>query len=146
MTSTEFKIKHSELIEQFQWIEFNFKKIIIGLNGEGIISGLDALNKDAWGRLMDRVYEAEQKAGTRFFSNSLYDELDDLREERNYWCHQCYLDVRFKRDGTVRSSKIVQKLDEDYRKATELQDRTQEIFDKVLRKLLKKETPWVDRG
>ncbi len=75
MTLGEFRDCHSELIEQFQWIEFNFKRIITNLTGKNILAGLEELKNESWGPLSIKVKQAESEYGITFIPDDVYDEL-----------------------------------------------------------------------
>ena len=140
MTLGEFRDCHSELIEQFQWIEFNFKRIITNLTGKNILAGLEELKNESWGPLSIKVKQAESKYGITFIPDDVYDELNRMREERNYWCHQCYIDMRTQTVGDkilVKPLEFVLRLYNTLRDATELQERMTEIYFSVCREILK---------
>jgi len=51
-----------------------------------------------------------------YFTEDEYKLLDEIRERRNYWCHQCYLDfvyIQNEYDRQNRLSKLIRQLENE---------------------------------
>ncbi len=93
MTETEFRVKHSELIEYYQLIEMRLKGICAALlaDGEkGWIERLGDYEADPFGLLLRRIKELQEQKQVTLFTQEDYAMLDDMRKTRNYWVHQCF--------------------------------------------------------
>lgn len=145
MTQEEFRSLHSQIIEKYQWIEFNFKRILSLLMNKDLGIGLYELDGVAWGHLVASIRTAEHEKETAFISDAFYAEFDAARKERNYWCHQCYLDIGYDEDANkalrVKPRELVDRLLNDSRSARELQEQIQGIYYDVLHDYLKREQP-----
>ena len=95
MNFQEFKILHSETIGYFQLIEGDLKWIY-SLMQHGDM-GDDEVRLDQWslGFVIKELKELDYSAGTPFISKDDYNFLNQMREKRNYWCHQAYIDFMY---------------------------------------------------
>ena len=92
MTRDQFKILHSEIMMFFQCIEFDLKRIYAGMSSEEFDDEMDMLETSSLGKTLAKLKKLDYSDGKPWLSESEYTQLDQLRELRNYWCHQCYLD------------------------------------------------------
>ncbi len=76
MTREEFQIMHSEIIEQFQWIEFNLKRIYSKMSHKPFTESLANLEKDNWWKLVSMLCKMENDKGTSIISEYNYKELE----------------------------------------------------------------------
>ena len=63
--------------------------------------------------------------------------LEQIREIRNYWCHQCYLDYVYISDDYKREmafQKIAKRLSEDENRTWDLHEHLEQLRFKMLRK------------
>lgn len=98
MTLDEFRIAHSEIIALYQGLEFNLKRICSILSDKGFITSMDDLERDSMGSVIRELIKLTKGNDTLRLSDESYDLLNRFRERRNYWCHQCYLDICVKKD------------------------------------------------
>lgn len=93
MTESEFRIKHSELIEYYQYIEMRLKFIcaaFLANNEKGWLERLDDIDSDPYGTLLHNIKELQEKRKIEVLSPDDFIALDEIREKRNYWVHQCF--------------------------------------------------------
>ncbi|MDO5558299.1 MAG: hypothetical protein Q4F95_01740 [Oscillospiraceae bacterium] len=132
MTLEQYRIKHSQIIECFQWIEFNLKRIYAKLSGKSLLKTISVLDKENLGSLIVLVKQTELQNNTCYLSDEDYELLDQIREMRNYWCHQCYLDVLFRKDEkknlVVRNQDFANKLTLELYKVEELHYKFQDVY------------------
>ena len=63
--------------------------------------------------------------------------LDEIREIRNYWCHQCYLDFHYYSDPEEHYeaySKVAERLHYDENRVFELQQRLEKLRKREVQK------------
>ena len=89
MTLEEYRIKHSMLIEQYQWIEFNLEGLFAAIADEPFCEALREIEKDSIGGVVREIKKVEKQKNISVFSVGEYQELDQLRERRNFWSHVC---------------------------------------------------------
>ena len=92
MTRDDFKILHSELIMYCQCIEFDLKRIYSGMSTGDFDDNMDMLETSNFGRTLMELKRLDYSDGNPDLSESDYELLNQIREIRNYWCHQCYID------------------------------------------------------
>jgi hypothetical protein len=108
MTETEFRFKHSQLIEYYQYVEMRLRFICAALLADEErtwFERLDDYGADPMGKLIWKLDEIQKSTGSEFLSEEDTAELNELRANRNYWCHQAFsgeLHVTFKRDAVKR--------------------------------------------
>lgn len=99
MTLDEFRIAHSNIIALYQGLEFNLKRICSILSDKGFIASMDDLERDSMGSVIRELVKLTKDNDTLRLSDTAYEVLNKFREKRNYWCHQCYLDICVKKDA-----------------------------------------------
>lgn len=93
MTENEFRIKHSSLIEYYQYIEMRLKAICAGCLADeekDWFSRYEDYQSDTWGSLTIKIKDIQKRIQIEYLSNNDFLELDKMRQERNYWAHQCF--------------------------------------------------------
>ena len=124
MTLEEYRIRHSTLIEQYQWIEFDLEGLYAAISDEPFCEALREIEKDSIGGVVREIKKIEKEKNIVIFSEDEYQELDMLRERRNFWSHACYTEAYDKITGVPRNAQM---LSADLRRA--------ETFLKQLRKI-----------
>lgn len=121
MTESDFRFKHSELIEYYQYVEMRLKFICSGLltDEEKVwFERLSDYENDSFGCLLKKIKEIQKQKNVALLKEDDFSKLDDLRKTRNYWAHQCFggqTPIVFKDDKVKRNEyaiKIVSDLDE----------------------------------
>lgn len=135
MTRDKFKLIHSELIMQVQCIEHDLKLIYAGMCKGDFDKNLDALEKVNLGSMIKKVKELDYSDGHPDLTKRDYMLLEKIREIRNYWCHQCFIDYVYISDDYTRERKfqeIAKRLSEDENQTWELQQHLQQLRNKTL--------------
>lgn len=93
MTENDFRFKHSELIEYYQYIEMRLKAIcaaILADEEKSWIERLDDYESDSFGTLLKKIKEIQKQKQITVLNKDDLAKLDKLRITRNYWAHQCF--------------------------------------------------------
>lgn len=135
MTLEEYRIKHSMLIEQYQWIEFDLEGLYAAISDEPFCEALQEIEKDSIGGVVREIKKIEKEKNIVIFSEDEYQELDMLRERRNFWSHACYTEAYDKSTGIPRNAKM---LSTDLREAETFLEHLRKIKEKHMDKNRKK--------
>lgn len=129
MTFSEFKILHSEIIGYFQLIEGDLKWIYSLMHKGDIEDNYDALGKKNLGFVIRELQELDYSAGEPLISKDDYNFLNQMREKRNYWCHQAYLDFMYKPDFEFSGAfqKVCAKLRKDHDRMAAVQRNVENV-------------------
>ena len=127
MTLEEYRIKHSMLIEQYQRIEFNLEGLFAAIADETFCEALREIEKDSSGGIVREIKKIEKQKNISVVSVDEYQELDQLRERRNFWSHECYTETYDKNTGAPKNAKL---LKTDLRKAESVLEWLQQIKEK----------------
>ena len=84
MTLEEYRIRHSMLIEQYQWIEFDLEALYAAISDEPFCKALREIEKDSIGGVAREIRKIEKEQNVIVFSEEEYQQLDLLRERRNF--------------------------------------------------------------
>lgn len=118
MTETEFRVKHSELIEYYQLIELKLKGICAAILADEENDWYERFTDqeaDPMGMLIQKVRKLQADNELNLFTEDDFKKLDDIRTARNYWAHQCFVGnapVTFFK-GNVKRTAIVKKVNAD---------------------------------
>lgn len=137
MARDKFKLIHSELIMQVQCIENDLKLIYAGMHEGNFNKNLDMLEKANLGSVIKKLKELDYSDGHPDLSKRDYELLERIREIRNYWCHQCFLDYVYIKDDRQREyqfQQIAKKLSEDENHTWDLHEHLQKLRIKILEK------------
>ena len=83
-----------------------------------------AIRSENWKKL-------DHSDGNPWLSETEYDQLDRIRELRNYWCHQCYLDyiyinVEWQRENKFQ--RIANRLYNEHGRVYNLHQKLQDLY------------------
>lgn len=137
MTRDKFKLIHSELIMQVQCIENDLKLIYAGMHSGNFDSNLDTLEKVNLGTIIRKLKELDYSDDHPDLSKQDYLLLEQIREIRNYWCHQCFLDYVYIQDDCQRERKfqqIAERLSQDENRTWNLHEHLEQLRNKMLRR------------
>lgn len=98
---------------------------------------LDLLEKANLGTIIKKLKDLDYRDGHPDLSKQDYDLLEQIREIRNYWCHQCFLDYVYISDDNKREyqfQRIANRLSQDENRTWDLHEHLQELRNKMLRK------------
>ena len=83
------------------------------MNGQNIRLEIDIFYSQRWriyysdvenyplGKLLKSLHEMDRELGYSKIKEKDYEFLNEIREIRNYWCHQCYIKKMFKENSYV---------------------------------------------
>ena len=94
ITYREFQILHSETIGCFQLIENDLKLIYSLMHVGNVSKNYDTLAKKNLGFVIKELKKLDYSDGEPFISKDDYNFLNQMKE-KNYWCHQAYIDFMY---------------------------------------------------
>ena len=131
-----FKLIHSELIMQVQTIEYDLKLIYAAMKSGDFEDNLSDLGKANLGRIAKELKKLDHSDGHPDLDDEDYKTIDNIREIRNYWCHQCYLDFVYIQDDYRREQKfqaIADRLSHDENLTWDLHEKLEKLRNKKLK-------------
>lgn len=131
MDRDTFKLIHSELIQQVQCIEYNLRRTYAAMCEGDFEQNFESLEKSNLGKIARKLEELDYSDDCPELSEEDYEFIDDIREIRNYWCHQCYLDFVYisnDRKREIQFQKIAKRLQNDENKTFTLSKKSEKIF------------------
>lgn len=135
MTRDKFKLIHSELIMQVQLIENDLKLIYAGMHKGNFDKNFNMLEKSNLGTTIRKLKELDYSDGHPDLSKRDYEVLEQIREIRNYWCHQCFLDYVYVKDDRQREyqfQQVARRLCEDENRTWDLREHLEKLRIKIL--------------
>lgn len=87
-----FKLIHSQLIMGVQCIEHDLKLIFAFMRKGNVDKNLELVETMSLGAIINELQELDNSDNNPDLSDADYELLHEIRELRNYWCHQCYID------------------------------------------------------
>ena len=132
-----FKLIHSELIISVQYIEQDLKLIYSILKGGKFYDNYSDVENAPLGKLLKSLQELDHELGYSKIKEKDYDLLNQIREIRNYWCHQCYIDFHYienPQEHDKAFQKVANRLHEDELRVYDLQQKIEKLRKSVERK------------
>lgn len=125
-----FRKMHSEIIENYQCIEYDMRRIYSAMVDGDYDDSMDELWDKNWGVLLFKLKKLDNSDGNPFISEKDYDLLDEIRERRNYWCHQCYLDFVYFEDDEycAKLLKMLRKVENELNRTKKIQRSLEKIY------------------
>ena len=131
MTRDKFKLIHSELIMQVQCIESDLRIIYAAMKSGDFEDNYEELEKAKLGRIIKSLRELDYSDGLPYLSEADYELIDQIREIRNFWCHQCYLDYIYIQNEWQQESKfqrIANRLSNEHNRIYNLHCKLQDLY------------------
>ena len=132
MTLEKFRVNHSRLVEHYQFIEHNLEGIYAAVCGEYFYGGLLNVENDTIKRLLQKIEEIEKENNKKYIPNEMVKRIEKASTRRNFWCHNCYVDLVFKANGDLKHEKDAKALADDIREAELLREELFNIKDGLL--------------
>lgn len=130
MTLNDFRIAHSDLIENYQYIEMHLEGIYAQLSGERFDKGLKDVEQTNLHRLLGKVRESAEGRNETILSDEETARLCELIKRRNYWVHECCTKMlRDRKTGAPKKEEDVAQMRTDIKEAEELR---QLLYDKYM--------------
>ena len=133
LLTDEFRIAHSKIIEEFQWLEWTLKNMYANLIDGHYPECFDEVAEKPLGKLIEKLKDVESKKQTSYLTDEDYNNLKKVKDMRNYWCHSCYVEG----DGyleqlpdmsiVTKSRGLLGKVKKDYDIVSELQSKLVKI-------------------
>lgn len=136
MNRETFRQNHSEIIMYFQCIEQDLKWIVAARKKGNFNANIYDLEHVNLGETIMEIKEMDEKGLSVGFSDEDYRVLEKIREKRNYWCHQCFLDYVYLADEKERENmyeKIALRLEGDLLRVRSLHLHIQSLRLKLLK-------------
>ena len=130
MDRNQFKLIHSELIQQVQCVESNLKIIYAAMHKGNFNNNLKSVEKMNLGKIARELEYLDNSDDMPEFSDEEYNTIDAIREIRNYWCHKCYLDFVYIENDYEREKafqRVAEKLHYDEYRTYDLFKKTEEM-------------------
>ena len=105
----EYRILHSQVIEQYQLIEFHLEGLvaIMQSNGKNFLELAKRVENDAMGELIRKVQFLIKELNYRdILTFNDFSVLDRIRDDRNFYCHENFLINKSKNYELKESKKI----------------------------------------
>lgn len=133
MTINEFREKHSYLIEQYQYIEWNLEGIYAFICKKRFLEGLKDVERTNPYRLLVEIEKIEQETKCPVFTDGERQSLRTVIQRRNYWVHNCYIEILFERKtDNIKKQSDIDELINDIRATESLRQRIFEIKSKMV--------------
>lgn len=132
-----FKLIHSELIMSVQYIEQDLRIIYSTLKAGDYEENFAEVDEAPLGRMLKNLHGLDEELGYSKIKQTDYKLLDEIREIRNYWCHQCYLDFHYIEDPVKHNEAfqdVAERLHYDETRVYELQKKIEKLRKSVVRK------------
>ncbi len=126
-----FKVLHSEIMMYFQCIEYDLKCIYSAMSAEYFDDNMDMLETANLGKTIRKLQKLDESDGKPWLTKSDYEQLNRIREIRNYWAHQCYLDFIYMDDDQKKAAKmqkIYNRLDNEHRQIYNLHCKIENLY------------------
>ena len=138
MTENEFKIKHSDLIQCIQCIEYDLKRIYAGMIDQDFYEVMNQLENKNLGEVLELLKALDNSDGKPYFLESEYKRFDEVRRLRNYWCHKCFLKFVFTHDAKEKNEefqRLTRQLENDYNRIYKLSEELDKTYLKDFAKI-----------
>lgn len=126
-----FRALLGEIIEYFQCIEYDLKRIYSAISSEDFDECMDTLEGDNWGVVLNKLKSLDYTYDEPYLSQNDYQLLDEIRERRNYWCHQCCLDFVYIENDYERENRLqrlIRQLENEKNRASKLQNSLESFY------------------
>ena len=126
-----FRKLHSEIIEYYQCIEYDMRRIYSAMSSEDFDDCMDELRELNWGVVLNKLKKLDNSDDNPYFTEDEYNTLDDMRNQRNYWCHQCYLDwvyISDDRNREERLQRLTRQLENENNRAYKIHRKMEDYF------------------
>ncbi len=137
MNYDTFKMIHSELIMSVQYIEQDLRIIYSTIKPGEYEDNYAIVDSAPLGKLLKEMHELDEELGYKKLKETDYELLNQIREIRNYWCHQCYLDFHYEENPEKHEQKFVrvaERLHLEELKVYDLQTKIEKLRKSVVKK------------
>ena len=114
MNLNEYRILHSQIIEQYQLVEFHLEGLfaLIVSDGNNFEQLARRVENDAMGELIRKVrFLVKEYKYNDIITKDDFESLDKIRDDRNYYCHENFLENKTDNYKSNRKTSIKDDLD-----------------------------------
>lgn len=114
MNLNEYRIFHSQIIEQYQLVEFHLEGLfaLIVNDGNNFEQLARRVENDAMGELIRKVrFLVKEYKYNDIITKDDFESLDKIRDDRNYYCHENFLENKTDNYKSNRKTSIKDDLD-----------------------------------
>ncbi len=97
----EYKYVVGNIMYFCQCIELNIKSIYFGMNLDLTPEEYEEMGRWTLGQTLTKLQELDYNDGHGYFKQSGYELLFELKEIRNYYAHECFLDWVYDKDNKL---------------------------------------------
>lgn len=133
MEVKEYRINHSKIIEEYQFIEFHLEGLFALMQGKGndFKELAHRVENDAMGELIRKVkFLVREYKYDDILTKQDFKTLDKIREDRNYYCHENFLKTIFDNKNNPKSFSI----EEDLNRAMQMNETLKLAFNRIQNK------------
>ena len=132
-----FKIIHSELLMSMQYIEQDLKIVYATIKDGKFDDNYEILADAPLGKVLIEFRKLDKEKGFAKIKSNDYELLEEIREIRNYWAHQCYLDFHYIENNQEKYEafqEVKKRLHYDEERVFNLQQRMEKLRISVVKK------------
>lgn len=135
MDFNDFKILHSEVIMYCQLIENDLKWIYSNMKEGNPEENFNSLSTNSLGNTISMLKNLDNSDRRPLLTSADYNFLKQMKDKRNYWCHQAYIDFSYINDFTYSNEykNVCSKFRKDHEKFKALQNVLEQIKLKMYR-------------
>lgn len=133
MEVKEYRINHSKIIEEYQFIEFHLEGLFALMQGKGndFKELAHRVENDAMGELIRKVkFLVRECKYDDILTKQDFKNLDQIRDDRNYYCHENFLKTIFDNKNNPKSFSI----EEDLNRAMQMNETLKLAFNRIQNK------------
>lgn len=133
MESNEYRILHSQIIEQYQLIEFHLEGLfaLIVSDGDNFEELARRVENDAMGELIRKVrFLVKEFKFSDLLTKDDFATLERIRDDRNFYCHENFLENKTDNYKFNRKTSI----NDDLSIAIKMNDRLVSAFKQIKRR------------
>lgn len=124
---------------QVQTIEQDLRIIYAAMKDGDFEKNFEVLENASMGKIINTLRDLDHSDGKPVLQEQDYQLLNQIREIRNYWAHQCYLDFVYIEDNDEREERfqeVANKLHYDENRTWDLHERMEKLRLKMINKYL----------
>ena len=129
MDFDDFKITHSETIMYYQIIESDLKIIYYLMSDSHSNKDFSKIENMTLGQIINALKELDYSSDNSLISKEDYNYLTQIKENRNYWAHNNFLDFVYNDDFLTSEAYIKQcnKLKKDHNRVEKVYKNLEQI-------------------
>jgi hypothetical protein len=124
-----------------QYIEQDLRIVYSTIKPGAFEDNYAIVDRAPLGKLLKELHELDEELGYSKIKEKDYLLLDRIREIRNYWCHQCYLDFHYEPSPTheLKFNEVAERLHFEEQEVFDLQQKIERLRINVVQKYKQRE-------